>query len=54
MIYLDRETPTHEPMDDIIFGSNFGCITDVEFGPDGFLYVVSITDGAIYKIEPIN
>jgi len=54
MIYLDGETPTHEPMDDIIFGTNFGCITDVEFGPDGLLYVVSITDGAIYKIQPIN
>jgi len=50
-IYLD-EIPSHESMDEIIFGTNFGCITDVEFGPDGLLYVVSITNGIIYKILP--
>jgi len=41
-----------ESMEEILFGTGFGCITDLEFGPDGSLYVVSITDGVIYKITP--
>ncbi len=36
----------------IIFGKGFGGITDLEVGPDGFLYVVSIGQGAIYRIVP--
>ena len=41
-----------ESMEEILFGQNFGCITDLEFGPDGNLYVISIYDGKIYKISP--
>ena len=38
--------------DEIIFGKNFGCITDVEYH-DGHLYVISyLNNGAIYKIKP--
>lgn len=38
--------------DDIIFGKDFGCITDVEYH-DGSLYVISyLNNGAIYKIKP--
>jgi glucose/arabinose dehydrogenase len=40
----------------IIFGENFGIITDLEVGTDGYLYVVSVvkaTDkGAIYRVVP--
>jgi aldose sugar dehydrogenase len=36
----------------IIFGKGFGGITDLEVGPDGYLYVVSIGQGAIYRIVP--
>ncbi len=32
-------------------GTGFGTTTDIEQGPDGSLYVVSITDNAIYKIS---
>jgi glucose/arabinose dehydrogenase len=39
-------------VDDIIFGEHFGRITDLEVGPDGYLYVVSIGKGAIYRIVP--
>jgi hypothetical protein len=28
----------------------FGVVTDIETGPDGHLYVVSLSDGAIYEI----
>lgn len=40
----------------ILFGENFGIITDLEVGSDGYLYVVSgnrgTDDGAIYRIVP--
>ena len=39
-------------MDEIIFGTGFGCISDVVAGPDGLLYIVSLSDGAIYRIVP--
>jgi glucose/arabinose dehydrogenase len=36
---------------DIIFGEGFGGITDLEVGPyDGYLYIVSLGHGAIYRI----
>ena len=36
----------------IIFGTNFGRITDIETGPDGFLYILSYEDGKLYRILP--
>jgi glucose/arabinose dehydrogenase len=37
----------------ITFGTGFGGITDIKTGlADGFLYVLSINDGNIYKIVP--
>jgi aldose sugar dehydrogenase len=39
-------------IDDILFGERFGGITDLEIGPDGYLYVVSFSKGAIYRIVP--
>ena len=41
-------------LQDIIFGQGFGGVTDIEVGPDGYLYVVSIANGAIYRIVPSN
>jgi glucose/arabinose dehydrogenase len=35
----------------LLIGSGFGTTPDIEQGPDGNLYVVSITDAAIYKIS---
>ena len=38
---------------DIIFGEGFGGISDLEVGPyDGYLYVVSLGHGNIYRIVP--
>ena len=48
----DSTINTGERMEEIGFGTGFGCITDLEVGPDGSLYVVSLTDGAIYRITP--
>jgi glucose/arabinose dehydrogenase len=35
----------------LLFGRNFGVGTDVRTGPDGHLYVVSLTHGSIYEIH---
>lgn len=34
----------------LLFGSGFGVATDLLTGPNGNLYVVSLTSGAIYEI----
>jgi len=41
-----------ETGDEIILGTGFGCSTDIERGPDGFLYVLSLSQGVIYRIMP--
>jgi glucose/arabinose dehydrogenase len=38
--------------DEIILGTGFGCSTDIERGPDGFLYILSLSQGVIYRIIP--
>jgi len=39
-------------MSEIVFGTGFGVITDLKTGPDGKLYVVSLSKGAVYRIGP--
>ena len=39
-------------IEDVVFAEGFGGITDLEVGPDGYLYVVSLGHGAIYRILP--
>jgi glucose/arabinose dehydrogenase len=34
----------------LLFGSNFGVGTDVQTGPNGSLYVVSLSDDVVYEI----
>ena len=34
----------------LLIGSNFGIGTDIQTGPNGNLFVVSLTNGAIYEI----
>jgi glucose/arabinose dehydrogenase len=48
----DKVADTDEELNDLIFGSGFGGITDMDVGPDGYLYVLSFGNGAIYKISP--
>jgi glucose/arabinose dehydrogenase len=50
----DNMINKNEIADEIVIGSGFGCITDIERGPDGFLYVVSLSKGEIYRILPIE
>jgi glucose/arabinose dehydrogenase len=35
----------------LLFGENFGTVTDIRMGPDGNLYLVSIDHGAVYQIH---
>jgi glucose/arabinose dehydrogenase len=48
----DNVVNTGESMNEIVFGSNFGCITDLEIGPDGLLYITSLSEGTIFRILP--
>ena len=38
----------------LLFGTNFGGVTDIKTGPNGNLFVVSVTRGTIYEIYPLN
>jgi aldose sugar dehydrogenase len=35
----------------LLFGTGFGVGTDIQTGPNGNLYVVSLSAGAIYEIS---
>ena len=48
----DKVADSDEETSELIFGSGFGGITDMKVGPDGYLYVLSFGNGAIYKIAP--
>jgi aldose sugar dehydrogenase len=36
----------------LLIGTDFGVVTDIETGPNGHLFVVSLTQGAVYEIGP--
>ena len=48
----DKVFNPSDNMVEIIFGAGFGCVTDLKFGPDGILYVVSATEGKIFRVIP--
>ena len=35
----------------LVFGTDFGIVTDIETGPDGNLFVVSLDHGVVYEIS---
>jgi aldose sugar dehydrogenase len=41
----DKIAASEEELQDVIFGQGFGGITDMEVGPDGYLYVLSLHQG---------
>jgi glucose/arabinose dehydrogenase len=49
----DHDIPDQE-VEDTIFGRNFGSVVDLDVGPDGLLYIVSISPGKIFKILPVE
>ena len=50
-LLVDREVNDPKENQPIVFGQGFGGITDIEVGPDGYLYVLSYT-GSLFKILP--
>ena len=46
------KNPRATGLDQIMFGEEFGGITDLKIGPDGYLYVVSVGLGKIFRILP--
>jgi aldose sugar dehydrogenase len=48
----DKVADVDSENENIIFADGVGSITDIEVGPDGYLYVVSIGLGKIFKIVP--
>jgi glucose/arabinose dehydrogenase/plastocyanin len=47
----DKEINDPRENHPLVFGQGFGGITDIEVGPDGYLYVLSYT-GTLFKIVP--
>lgn len=52
----DKVANSTDELSNVIFARGFGAITDLEIGPDGYLYVLvyDIRDGRIYRIQPTN
>jgi glucose/arabinose dehydrogenase len=46
---LDKHDLTES--ESLLFGQDFGIATDIQPGPHGTLYVVSLSNGAIYEIH---
>lgn len=40
--------------EELLFGRNFGVGTDIQTGPNGNLYVVSLTNGSVYEIYRVR
>jgi aldose sugar dehydrogenase len=47
---LDKVVDDDDEANSLIFGTGFGGISDIEIGPDGYLYVLSFKEGKLYMI----
>jgi glucose/arabinose dehydrogenase len=45
----DKVADNMDELEEAIFAKGFGSITDIEVGPDGYLYIL-IADGSIYRL----
>jgi len=50
----DKVANNQDEMQDNIFARGFSGITDLEVGPDGFLYILSISKGKIWRVVPLE
>ena len=56
---LDKPSATDEAAnaraliesESLLFGRNFGVVTDIKTGPNGNLFLVSLSNGAVYEIR---
>jgi glucose/arabinose dehydrogenase len=49
----DKVANTPQESQQVVFGQGFGTITDLQVGPDGYLYVLTF-GGNIYRIVPLH
>jgi plastocyanin len=52
-LLADREINDPKENQPIVFGQGFGGISDIEVGPDGYMYVLSFT-GTLFRILPAS
>jgi len=53
-VLSDKIANSHKELQDVIFAAGFGAITDLDVGPDGYLYILSFkgTMATISRIVP--
>ncbi len=44
----DAVFDSEEELNNYVLGAGFGSITDIQTGPDGDVYIVSLESGSIY------
>jgi glucose/arabinose dehydrogenase len=49
---VDKVADSDKELDNVIFAGGFGLITDLEIGPDGYLYFAAFDEGKICRIVP--
>ncbi len=49
---VDKIANSPNELEEVTFAEGFSGITDLEVGPDGYLYVLSYGKGTIYRISP--
>jgi glucose/arabinose dehydrogenase len=47
----DKDADNAQEIEKVTFGTGFGGITDIQVGPDGYLYILTI-QGTIFRIVP--
>lgn len=50
----DRVADSATERNSLTWGTNWGIVTDLKIGPDGYLYVVSLFANRVYRIRPVN
>lgn len=50
----DRVADSAAERNSLTWGTNWGIVTDLKIGPDGYLYVVSLFANRVYRIRPVN
>ncbi len=50
----DKLVNEDDSMEELVIGTGFRCLTDIESGPDGFLYLITHGERTIYRILPVE
>ena len=53
-VLSDKVADNPGELDDVIFGTGFRSISDIEVGPDGYLYLLFYGPGKIMKVVPAD